>query len=148
MLRLSAGKPESEVRTVVRVGALRMSLSNGAAASEAQMVSWCHEARQGPASSDFSKDRSLQEAFQCLNVGSESFFGKHTVSTKNRCKNKEKKGKNWKLETMSHQPGFHGGGGSKEGGAAGGELRLLPGRPPGAPGWAPTALVMLQYRQP
>ena len=85
---------------------------------------------------------------QCLNVGSESFFGKHTVSKKNRCKNKEKKGKNWKLETMSHQPGFHGGGGSKEGGAAGGELRLLPGRPPGAPGWAPTALVMLQYRQP
>lgn len=90
---MALGSQRSEVRTVVRAGALHMSVSDGAAASEVRMVSWCHAARQVPASSDFSKDRFLQEAFQSLNVGSESIFGKHTVSKKNRCKNKEKKGK-------------------------------------------------------
>lgn len=88
---MALGSQKSGARTIVRAGALHMSVSDGAAASEAQMVSWCRAARQAPASSNFSKDRFLQEAFQCLNVGSESFFGKHTVSKKNRCKNKEKK---------------------------------------------------------
>ena len=38
---MAPGSQKSEVRTAVRAGALHMSVSDGAAASEAQMVSWC-----------------------------------------------------------------------------------------------------------